>query len=68
MRLRVQRVQGVHGGNNPVGRVLHAVQLAEHGIRLGLGYLPTDFQAVGTKLTLAGDCEVEVVGYAEAAS
>ena len=51
-----------------VGRVLHAVPLAEHGIRLGLGYLPTDFQAVGTKLTLAGDGEVEVVGYAEAAS
>ncbi len=48
----------------PVGRVMHAVQLSAQGERLGLGYLPKDFQAVGTKLTLLGDSEVEVVGFA----
>ena len=48
----------------PVGRVMHAVQLAAPGERLGLGYLPKDFQAVGTKLTLLGDSEVEVIGFA----
>lgn len=50
----------------PVGRVMHAVQLDAQGQRLGLGYLPKDFQAVGTKLTLLGESEVEVIGFAPA--
>ncbi|MCK5941970.1 MAG: folate-binding protein YgfZ, partial [Planctomycetes bacterium] len=29
----------------PVGRVMHAVPLAGRGLRVGLGYLPKDFQA-----------------------
>lgn len=45
----------------PVGRVMHAVALPAHDMRLGLGYLPKDFQAIGTKLTLMGEGEVEVV-------
>jgi len=45
----------------PVGRVMHAVPVADAGMRIGLGYLPKDFQAGGTKLTLAGESEVQVV-------
>ncbi|MFK7740889.1 MAG: folate-binding protein YgfZ [Planctomycetota bacterium] len=56
-----------------VGRVLHAVPLAGVGgeapVRLGLGYLPKDFQEVGTKLLLEGgeggeNAAVVVVGFA----
>ena len=47
----------------PVGRVMHAVQPTGHEFRVGLGYLPKDFQAIGTKLTLAGEAAVEVVGF-----
>ena len=50
----------------PVGRVMHAVSLAEQEMRLGLGYLPKDFQVIGTKLTLAGAGDVEVIGFEEA--
>lgn len=46
-----------------VGRVMHAVPLPEHAGRLGTGYLPKDFQALGTKLALADGTAVEVVGY-----
>lgn len=49
--------------NLPVGRVLHAVPLPELGGRLGLGYLPKDFQAAGTGLRLADGGEVVVVGW-----
>jgi len=48
----------------PVGRVMHAIPLVKNDMRLGLGYLPKDFQAIGTKLTLAGNGEVEVIGFA----
>lgn len=47
----------------PVGRVMHAVAVAGQDMRLGLGYLPQDFQAIGTGLTLAGDGDVEVIGF-----
>ncbi|HEB52695.1 MAG TPA: folate-binding protein [bacterium] len=46
----------------PVGRVLHAVMVDDVG-RIGLGYLPADFQAIGTKLRLDGGGAVEVVGF-----
>ncbi len=36
----------------PVGRVMHAVPVPGHELRLGLGYLPKDFQAPGTVLKL----------------
>lgn len=45
----------------PVGRVMHAVPVADAGVRVGLGYLPKDFQAGGTRLTLAGEGDVEVL-------
>ena len=48
----------------PVGRVMHAVSLAEQGLRLGLGYLPTDFQAVCTALQLEDGGAVIVAGFA----
>lgn len=47
----------------PVGRVMHAVPFVERDMRLGLGYLPKDFQPIGTKLTLAGEGDVEVIGF-----
>lgn len=47
----------------PVGRVMHAVPLKEHGMRLGLGYLPKDFQEVGTALLLEDGSAVTVVGF-----
>lgn len=47
----------------PVGRVMHAMCLSKQAIRLGLGYLPNDYQAIGSKLSLAGDGEVEVIGF-----
>ena len=46
-----------------VGRVMHAVPIPEHAERLGVGYLPKDFQAIGTKLVLADKAAVEVIGY-----
>lgn len=46
-----------------VGRVLHAVPIPGRPERLGVGYLPKDFQALGTKLALADGTAVEVVGY-----
>ena len=48
----------------PVGRVMHAVPVPGQPARLGLGYLPKDFQALGTRLALADGAAVEVVGYA----
>jgi folate-binding protein YgfZ len=50
--------------NLPVGRVMHAVAIPEQPARLGLGYLPKDFQALGTRLALADGSAVEVIGYA----
>ncbi|MGE3173227.1 MAG: folate-binding protein YgfZ [Planctomycetota bacterium] len=38
----------------PVGRVMRAVPVPGRDLRVGLGYLPRDFQPVGTKLRLAG--------------
>lgn len=46
-----------------VGRVLHAVPVPGTQARIGLGYLPKDFQALGTKLRLADGSAVEVIGY-----
>ncbi len=46
-----------------VGRVMHAVPVPGQAARLGVGYLPKDFQAIGTKLTLADKSSVEVIGY-----
>lgn len=46
-----------------VGRVLHAVPLPALGGRLGLGYLPKDYQAAGTRLRLADGTAAEVVGW-----
>ena len=48
----------------PVGRVMHAVAPPGHDLRVGLGYLPEDFQAVGTELGLQGGGRVTVVGFA----
>lgn len=45
-----------------VGRVLHAVPVPGHAARLGLGYLPQDFQAIGTQLGCDGGSAV-VIGY-----
>lgn len=50
--------------NLPVGRVMHAVAIPGQPARLGLGYLPKDFQALGTRLALADGSAVEVIGYA----
>ncbi len=46
-----------------VGRVLHAVSVPGGASRLGVGYLPKDFHALGTKLRLADGGAVEVIGY-----
>ncbi|MEO6596013.1 MAG: hypothetical protein ABIP94_14780 [Planctomycetota bacterium] len=48
----------------PVGRVMHAVPVPGRSKRVGLGYLPKDFQAIGTKLALSDGSAVEVVGFA----
>jgi tRNA-modifying protein YgfZ len=47
----------------PVGRVMHAVQLSDRPLRVGLGYLPEDFQAVGTQLVLESGEAVSIAGY-----
>jgi folate-binding protein YgfZ len=47
----------------PVGRVLHAVKAPGQAMRVGLGYLPADFQAIGTKLRLADGAEVAIAGF-----
>ena len=47
----------------PVGRVMHAISLTEQGMRLGLGYLPKDFQEVGTVLQLEDGGAVTVAGF-----
>ncbi len=47
----------------PVGRVLHAVSAPGHGLRVGLGYLPKDFQAIGTELALPDGAPVTVAGF-----
>ena len=44
-----------------VGRVMAAVPVPQHARRRGLGYLPKDFQAPGTKLTLEGGGDVVVI-------
>jgi hypothetical protein len=46
-----------------IGRVMHAVLIPGHDARLGAGYLPRDFQALGTRLALADGTAVEVIGY-----
>jgi hypothetical protein len=46
-----------------VGRVMHAVPIPGQAARLGVGYLPRDFQALGTRLALADGAPVEVIGY-----
>src|SRR5712671_3421149 len=48
-----------------VGRVMHAVQAPGRKVRVGLGYLPQDFWAIGSKLQLGqpGGHAVEVVGF-----
>ncbi len=47
----------------PVGRVMHAVSVAGFGSRVGLGYLPADFQPAGTRLRLEDGAGVEVVAF-----
>ena len=47
----------------PVGRVLHAVPAPGLGLRIGLGYLPKDFQAIGTELALPDGTAVTVAGF-----
>jgi hypothetical protein len=44
-----------------VGRVMRAVPVPGRALRLGLGFLPKDFQAAGTALRLADRGEVVVV-------
>ncbi|MBL9079536.1 MAG: hypothetical protein JNL08_18680 [Planctomycetes bacterium] len=51
------------GDGIAVGRVLHAVPVPGRTARLGLGYLPKDFQAFGTQLTLDGGGAATVIGY-----
>jgi folate-binding protein YgfZ len=46
-----------------VGRVLHAVPVPGRAARLGLGYLPADFQALGSRLALADGSLVTVAGF-----
>lgn len=46
-----------------VGRVMRAVPVPGREERLGVGFLPRDFQAIGTKLALADGTAVEVIGY-----
>ena len=46
-----------------VGRVMHAVPIPGQDARLGVGYLPKDFQAIGTTLALDGGVPVTVIGY-----
>lgn len=48
----------------PVGRVMHAVSPPGHDLRVGLGYLPEDFQQLGTELQLEGGGDATVVGFA----
>ena len=48
----------------PVGRVMHAVPVAAHGLRVGLGYLPEDFQPRGSELKLEDGAAVVVRGFA----
>lgn len=45
-----------------VGRVMRAVVAPGGGCRVGLGFLPKDFQAPGSALRLADGTAVEVVG------
>ena len=45
----------------PVGRVMRAAPMPGGGARLGLGYLPKDFQREGAPLRLAGGGDVVVV-------
>ncbi|HEX6810210.1 MAG TPA: hypothetical protein VF384_01180 [Planctomycetota bacterium] len=47
----------------PVGRVMHAVPVPDHAMRIALGYLPKDFQALGTKLALPDGGDVTVIGF-----
>ncbi|MCA8977528.1 MAG: folate-binding protein YgfZ [Planctomycetes bacterium] len=44
-----------------VGRVMHAVQVPGRELRYGLGYLPPDFQAPGSRLIVAENGEAVVV-------
>ncbi|HZN39799.1 MAG TPA: hypothetical protein VFD82_13400 [Planctomycetota bacterium] len=53
------------GDQTPVGRVMHAVPVPDYARRVGLGYLPKDFQALGTKLSLPDGVGVTVVGFAK---
>lgn len=46
-----------------VGRVMRAIPIPGREGRLGTGYLPKDFQALGTRLVLADGGMVEVIGY-----
>jgi folate-binding protein YgfZ len=47
-----------------VGRVMRAVQVPGRELRVGLGYLPKDFQAIGTRLRLDDGGPVTVAGFA----
>ena len=49
-----------------VGRVMHAVPVPDRPLRVGLGYLPKDFQALGTRLLLEDGSEVTVAGFGAA--
>lgn len=47
----------------PIGRVLHAVPIPGRAARLGLGFLPKDFQTIGTRLLDADGGDAIVIGY-----
>src|SRR5262245_6152307 len=49
-----------------VGRVMRAVPAPAHAVRVGLGYLPKDFQSIGTQLRLEDGSAVTVAGFAPA--
>lgn len=44
-----------------VGRVMHALAVPGRELRFGLGYLPRDFQAAGTRLELEDGAAVTVI-------
>lgn len=45
-----------------VGRVMHALPVPGYAARLGLGFLPKDFHAIGGKLALADGGTCQVIG------
>jgi folate-binding protein YgfZ len=60
----IERPAPLHDADQiAVGRVMHAVPLPGGGGRLGIGFLPRDFQALGTRVVLADGSDALVIGY-----